>query len=188
MGLDAKVEAAVFELLDRQAIYEALCKYARGVDRGDWELVRSTYHPDANDDHVDFRGCVDELVIWLEKRFRGVDNSSHFLGNCLIEFAGRDKALVETYFVSSRLRADVEHSGTRVSGGVSCRQSWGRYVDLFERREGEWRVASRKVVIEQRFTSAVSDGSRAPGAYWGLRSTGDRLYLEQAKLGLRQEP
>lgn len=186
--MDAHLEAEISCLLDKQAIYEALCIYARGVDRGDWELVRSTYHPDAQDDHVDFRGGVDELIGWLEERFRGVESSSHFLGNCHIEFAGRDRALVETYFVSSRLRTGAgENSKMPGPDGAVCRQSWGRYVDLFERRGGRWRVFSRKVVIEQRFNTPVRDASRTPGDYWGLRGSGDRLYLEQAKLGPRSE-
>lgn len=188
MGLDAQLKAAVLALLDKQAIYEAMCTYARGVDRGDWELVRATYHPDAYDDHVDFRGGVDELINWLDDRFRGVENSSHFLGNCHIAFAGPDKALVETYFVSSRLRPeDSDRQETPATGRALCRQSWGRYVDVFERRGGEWRVSSRKVVIEQRFTSPVRDAAHTPGDFWGLRSGGDRLYLEQEKLGLRQK-
>ena len=36
-------------LADRQAIEDTIARYARGVDRRDWDLVRSTYHPDATD-------------------------------------------------------------------------------------------------------------------------------------------
>ena len=46
-------DEALQRLIDRTQIYEVMCKYARGVDRGDWELLRSTYHADAHDDHVD---------------------------------------------------------------------------------------------------------------------------------------
>ena len=28
-------------LLDKEEIYEAICRYARGVDRGDWDLGKS---------------------------------------------------------------------------------------------------------------------------------------------------
>ena len=35
------------ELLDKQALYEVVARYCRGVDRADEELVRSAYHPDA---------------------------------------------------------------------------------------------------------------------------------------------
>jgi hypothetical protein len=51
-------EQALQRLLDKQDIYETLCRYARGVDRGDWDLVRSTYHEDAYDSHGDYQGDI----------------------------------------------------------------------------------------------------------------------------------
>ena len=39
------------ELGDQQAIRDVLARYWRGIDRGDADLVRSTYHPDARDAH-----------------------------------------------------------------------------------------------------------------------------------------
>jgi SnoaL-like domain len=35
----------VRELLDKQAIHEALMHYCRGIDRCDEDLIRSAYHP-----------------------------------------------------------------------------------------------------------------------------------------------
>src|SRR5579862_8540086 len=76
-------EAALQRLIDQAEIRDVMCRYARGVDRGDWALLRSTYHPDAYDDHVGYKGPVDGLIEWLDERFADVDNSVHFLGNCL---------------------------------------------------------------------------------------------------------
>ena len=67
-------------------------------------MVRSTYHSDAHDAHGEYKCDIDGLIQWLGERFADVDNSMHFLGNCLIEFADPDHAFVETYFGSSRLR------------------------------------------------------------------------------------
>ena len=169
---------ALQRLLDKDAIYESLCRYARGVDRGDWALVRSTYHPDARDDHGSFSGDVDGLIAWLDDRFAGVDNSMHFLGNCQVEFAGPDLALVETSFASRRLRpATSEEAPQAGPQGAMCREAWGRYVDRFERRgDGVWRVAHRTVVLEAVFTSVAIGGAlRGPGTR-GRRDPGDRLY------------
>lgn len=87
-------DEALQRLLDKEEIYEAICLYARGVDRGDWDLVRSTYHEDAFDSHGDYQGDINGLIAWLENLFKGVDNSMHFLGNCLIEFGSRDLSLI----------------------------------------------------------------------------------------------
>jgi SnoaL-like domain len=163
-------------LLDDRDIYATLCRYARGCDRGDWDLVRSAYHPDAIDDHGSFCGGVDELIDWLAARFAGIDNSTHLLGNCLIEAADDDHALAETYFISSRV-VDQDSDGTR-----RLRQSWGRYIDQFERRGDEWRIAHRVVVLDSAFTLPVSDGRRTDTARWGSRSEHDPLYRQREAL------
>lgn len=164
------------QVLDRLQIQDCLARYARGVDRGDWELVRSTYHPDATDQHGEYRGGVDGLMVWLEARFAGVDNSMHFLGNCLIEFADAQWAFAETYFVSRRLRSPTpqEQMGL-ATGDMLCREAWGRYLDHFEKRDGIWRVARRMVVLEAASTSVALGGQRAlsPSSAWGSRDAAD---------------
>lgn len=171
-------------ILDRQEIYDVLCRYVRGVDRGDWELVRSTYHPDAYDDHVGYQGNVDGLIEWLTVRFARVDNSVHFLGSCLVEPADDgDSALAETYFVSMRLRPPSDDDVRTSPGDALCRQSWGRYVDRFERRNGSWRIAWRQVVIDAQFTTVAIGGLRQGGRSWGLRNADDPLYRAQEAFG-----
>lgn len=168
-------------LADRAEIQDCLGRYARGVDRGDWELMRSTYHPDAYDAHGDYKGSVDGLMQWLDERFAGVDNSMHFLGNCLIEFAGPDHAFVETYFGSSRLRAptEAERAGLQPND-MLCREAWGRYADRFERRDGQWRVAHRIVVIERSYTTVAIGGKRtSSSATWGRRDGSDPSYEQR---------
>jgi hypothetical protein len=174
---------ALQRLIDRTEIYDVVCRYARGVDRGDWDLLRSTYHPDAYDDHVEYKGNIDGLIEWLKKRFANADNSMHFLGNCLIEFAGPDLALVETYYASRRLRAPVgDECANLAPSDAICRQSWGRYLDRFERRQGQWRVAHRIVVIDSRFTSVAKAGARNSPSTWGTRDRSDPFYAARAKV------
>lgn len=174
---------AIQRISDRIEISDAMCRYARGVDRGDWDALRSAYHFDAYDDHGEYKGGIDGLVEWLDLRFAGVDNSIHFLGNCLIEFAGPDVALVETYFASRRLRKPV--AGEREDLGPQdqlCRQAWGRYVDRFERRDGEWKVAHRVVVVDAAFTSVAEGGMRSAPLTWGMRDKTDALYAAKQAL------
>ncbi len=182
MTADINNAAALQRLFDKEAIRESLCQYARGVDRGDWELMRTTYHPDAHDEHGDYKGGIDGLIKWLDQRFAGVDNSMHFLGNCLIEFDGPDTALVETYFVSRRLRPPTpEERKTVGPNDAMCREAWGRYVDRFERRNGgPWLVAHRTVVLEASSTSLAMGGARTSPLTWGHRDRNDRLYKAQA--------
>jgi hypothetical protein len=184
--LESDPESSALQVLvDRAAIQDAMCRYARGVDRSDWELVRAAYHPDAYDDHGEFKGDVDGLIGWLKPRFADAENGMHFLGNCLIEFAGPDLALVETSFVTQRLRTPVAgDSAIAGPGQAICRQSWGRYVDRFERRAGEWRVAHRTVVMDSVLTTSVDSAARSGPAVWGRRDGDDYLFSARASAGL----
>jgi len=171
-------------MADRCAIQDCLQQYARGVDRGDWDLVRYTYHPDAIDHHSDYHGDIDGLIDWLDVRFKGVDNSSHFLGNCLIEFDSDNTAFVETYFVSRRLQAPSP--GTHTECGPNdqvCREVWGRYADHFERRNGEWKVSRRVVIVEASSSSIAIGGKRSVHSpvVWGARDRSDVIYQSRSK-------
>ena len=86
-------EARVEDRLELQALTYRWC---RAVDRRDWELVRSCFHPDGHDDHGVFVGDVDGMIAWLKERHAEISQSMHHAGNMLIEFAGPDRAGVET--------------------------------------------------------------------------------------------
>ena len=127
---------ALRRLIDKDEIRDAICRYARGVDRGDWDLVRTGYHPDAYDAHGDYRGGIDGFIAWLDERFAGVDNSMHFLGQSLIEFKGPDLALVETYFVSRRLVPPTGDAAAAAGpSDAMVREGWGRCP-------ARWRLAA----------------------------------------------
>ena len=173
----------VRRLADRAEIYDVMCRYARGIDRGDADLIRSAYHPDAYDDHVHYKGDIEGFIAVTAKRMQGVDNSMHFLGNCLIEFAGPDLALVETYFASRRTRAPVGDEGVGLApNDAICRQQWGRYLDRFERRNGEWRVANRLVVVDARFDTVAKCGAREGPLVWGTRDASDPYYKVRGEI------
>ena len=166
----------VARMLDAQEIRDVLHRYSRGVDRGDWELLRGSYHADAFDDHGPYKGDVPGLIDWLKDRFADVEDSTHFLGQTLVVFTGADCALAETYFLSRRLLPPTPEQSTRLgSEDMVCREVWGRYADEFERRGRQWAVSRRVVVIDARYTSPALGGRRSDDGYttWGLRSQDD---------------
>ena len=143
---------------------DAILRYARGADRRDMDLVRSTYHPDAYDDHGDYKGGVDGLIEWIAKRHANISQSMHFLGNCLIEFLGDDIALVETYFSRRRVTAVTESKSEVIDN-----EALGRYVDRFERRKGEWKIAHRVVVYDAVLMPSVPSPPRSSSWAWARR-------------------
>lgn len=148
-----------YRLADRLQIQDAVYTWCRGVDRRDWALVREAFHPDAHDDHGSYRGGVDGLVGYLRSRHGAVLQSMHHVGNILIEFAGPDLALAESYVVGhSRVMpadraarmAALGYDDGKDAGPLDAMQS-GRYLDRFERRQGRWRIAHRTLVWEANF-------------------------------------
>lgn len=125
-------------LIDHHEIEQCLLRYCRGMDRYDAELVHSAFHPDARDDHGARIGSAHGLVDWANgvhsEAFTGIQ---HYIMNTTIELDG-DTAHAETYYM---LAAVKEGTGEAHLGG-------GRYVDRFERRGGDWRIADRIVTHE----------------------------------------
>ena len=122
---------------DRAEILAALHRYTRGVDRHDRELMLSAYWPDAYDEHgvaEDYAaGFVDWAIGW-----HGEHQTKHHHGilNHVCELDG-DTAHSETYYI---------FWGENRAGPPQI--SFGRYVDRFEKRGGEWRIAHRVCVNE----------------------------------------
>jgi ketosteroid isomerase-like protein len=144
----------VQELLDRKAILDCLQRYARGIDRHDADLVASCYHPDAVDDHGLYVGSGRGLAEWANNEaHRGSIRHQHHLTNHSVEIDG-DTAHAETYYLVV-MRSE--------SGAVTLGS--GRYLDRFERRAGEWRIAARVVIVETSSDLGASDMSDLDRAF-----------------------
>ena len=87
--MSTEMDPRLSALLDKQAIEEVVLRYCRGIDRRDFALVRSCYHPDAEDHHGSFSGSVDEYIAWVDKLTSRYLWTMHFVGNVLIELVTR---------------------------------------------------------------------------------------------------
>lgn len=128
------------ELCDERDIREVLTRYCRATDRCDADLLKSVYWPDATDDHVVFSGNAMEYVEYSVPMLKQYTRATqHSLSNIWIQLAG-DVALVESYVQAYHLLKTEGDKQEVVVGG--------RYLDRLERRNSEWRIAERKVVID----------------------------------------
>ena len=135
------VDARLSRLWDEHEIKDVIYRYCRGVDRHDLDLVRTCYHGDAQDEHGSFAGNVDEFLLWLESLLVRYTWTMHCVANVLIDFGDDPKAAVcETYGVAMHRSPEKKAYLNLVSGF--------RYIDRFEKRESDWRVAHRKVISE----------------------------------------
>jgi hypothetical protein len=165
-----KLLSDVQRLLDEAAIRRVHLDYCRGIDRRDWELVRSCYHVDALDHHGPFSGGVDEFIEWALEVLDSVVSTTHFVGNQIVDVDG-DVAWHEAYCLAfHRLAATA--SAPVIDWVVNL-----RYLDKMERRAGSWKIADRLVVHDSdRWDLVTGSGELSPGWPPGGFSPDDPSY------------
>ena len=129
-------EAAVAELLAKQAITEALHKYCRAMDRMDNDLGKSVFHADAPADYGwMYQGTGHGFIEFVYGAHAGMLLHQHQLGNILIAVEG-ERAASESYVTVTFRRKDE-------AGVVVGMRSCGRYIDRWEKRGGRWAISQR---------------------------------------------
>lgn len=164
------------ELADREAVRQAIYTWFRAVDRVDEELAYRAFWPEATMEGVGPKRPARDFIPALlgpDGRFRhGYTHTNHYALNILIDWRG-ETAEAETYAIAyhrlPRDREALERTlGPRFQelGGDPDRDydlTVGlRYMDRFEKRQGVWKVAAKKLIL---------DWTRA-GLYAGLTQGG----------------
>lgn len=127
-------EAAIDELLAKEALRDLAMRYSRAIDRRDMELLRSVYHADAVDEHgTVFKGTVDEFIAAQSTLMADFEITAHHIANMSYRIDG-DRADGELYFTAyHRTRGEAPQNII----------VHGRYLDNYERRQGVWKIANR---------------------------------------------
>lgn len=146
-------------LMAEREIRRRLLDYCRGIDRCDAALVASAYHPDATDDHGSFQGPARDFArLATDALRRHAEATAHVIGDSIIDFTGDDTAEVETPVMAWHRCRDDE--------GAYLERFGGRYFDTFERRDGAWRIAHRRLThdwdAKERIEPAFPPGRFAP--------------------------
>jgi len=159
----------LLELLDKQALHDNLMQYGRGIDRMDLELMKSTYWADGTDSHGRYEGSAHG---WCEEAMRSLEvlvSCNHHISNVHSEIHG-DRAKRESTFLV--VTTYLDRSPTMFLGG--------RYRDLCEKRDGQWKVLRRVCVWDWNQKFDVDPGwaiMRAPSAsYYGQFFPNDPIY------------
>ncbi|MEZ5571494.1 MAG: nuclear transport factor 2 family protein [Halioglobus sp.] len=141
------------QIADRLAIQDVLHLHCRGLDRLDPATIQYAYWPDADVDYGSYKGSAHQfaelVVVALGQTYA---LTRHSLTNTLITFAG-STARSESYVNAAHLLQD-------------CSQEllfYGRYLDRFEKRDGQWKLLHRQVVMDWSKRMPVHDerGSEA---------------------------
>lgn len=167
-------------VLALQDIRDLMSRYARGVDRRDWDQVRDCYHPDARDEHGSYRGSVAGFIEWVSARHAGIPACVHFLGNSTVELESDTRAVGETYFVALQRNTPEAEAGAEAAPRDDI--VFGRYLDRFEDRGAGWRIAARQVVYDLVQVKPLDGRERQPAGPFGRRDATDPVFALLGRL------
>lgn len=131
---------ALEDMLDREQIRCCIGRLARGEDRRDAALITASYWPDSTTDYGVFKGSFEEYLAWVVPGADAITNTQHSIGQSYIDLDGAI-AKVETQVISYHR---IDYGG----GDEHDTVIGGRYLDLFEKRAGDWRIASRTMLYD----------------------------------------
>jgi ketosteroid isomerase-like protein len=187
-----EIDRRLTAIEDREQIRTLLYRYARGVDRAEvarthdlyWEDGILAFGPQPIVAHENMEAMTREHAA------RVLDATHHMFGNILIDLRG-DHAFVESYCVAHHRTFPDRESNERAIGeewtdaqdspdGVNELVIGFRYLDRFEKRGGEWRVAHRRFVFD--WSRAAPYAGLERGGLWdgtpyrGARHPEDQVY------------
>lgn len=156
------------DVLAEAEIKDVHLRYCRANDRRDEELMRNCFHPDAVIElHEPL--SVDAFIELGRVMLSKFTVTWHNTGNQLVEVRG-DAAWAEHYTTSSH-RIAADETGPERDFVAS-----GRYIDQMERRDGEWRIARRTMLLDFTRTDPVPPGERGLSGRRGARDRSDPSY------------
>ena len=167
----AATDPKILELQDREAIRDCLHRYSRGIDRRDFELLKTVFWPDAIDEHGAYNGPVSEFWARVDQRTKHWERTMHSLSQIIIDLDG-EEASVETYFTAYHKKPKAD--GTWFDEYVA-----GRYIDRMVKKCDEWRIQHRVVAFEWfRHMPDSEDWTKSPfgTAQRGARKPDDLIY------------
>ena len=147
------VEAVLQELLDKQAIQELIARYSRTLDWLDDEGQAGCYWPDAAIDYGFFKGTAAEFVPVVMAVERSTGRRWHLLAPRSVKLTSATTAEGECYGVALGFRREGEEPYKGNMYG-------GRYLDTYEKREGEWRISSSLDSPSNTWTPQGRQGSK----------------------------
>lgn len=158
-------------LASRAAIEEVLSDYARGNDHADEAMIRGCFWPESKHKHGGFDGTSTGFVDFAMKILPLLKYSKHHITNVSVRVKG-NRAFSECYYYAHHQRNKKDGSGEE---DVFFE---GRYIDLFERRGGVWKIIRRRGMSDWTSTPANAPAPYAslPTGTAAIRSKEDEYY------------
>lgn len=139
----------VDRLKAKDQITQQLTRYGRAQEWLDESLLNDVFYEDADIDFGFFVGKFKDYRPILMEIERSSETTFHLCAAPQIDLRG-DTAYVECYGIA----------GGRNKGETNV--FGGRYVDVFKRRDGVWKIASRKYVLDWHMGQKATNKDERP--------------------------
>jgi hypothetical protein len=163
----SSLPAAVQELVEKEAIREVFARCFRGSDRESPEIVETCHPPEANINLGIYNGPASEFFAGTADFRSAMLAVVHHVGQSNIELAG-DVAAGETYVIATYVLPGPD--------GPRTTMLMARYLDRFEKRDGEWLIADRFVAFDAELNLEGGVPAMPPEPNWGHRDESDPSY------------
>lgn len=147
----SEFETAFRQVADYRNIRDNELQYTRGLDRHDEALITTVFWPDAQVSYGTLVG-MDGFAKWANEGHEDSAAHQHHVTTLTLDIDG-DTAHEEGYiFFSSDMKRDPGFDTVgnptpgRVVAGSFATFGTGRYVNRYERRDGEWRMIIHEYV------------------------------------------
>lgn len=161
-------DALLRRVADELEVRELLARYSRGVDRADWDLLRSCFSDDAELDYGQVKGSPDEFIEFARSGLAAMTALLHKQGQSWLRIDGAT-GVGETYVTAyHRMPAAGDGSQDLIVGA--------RYVDRFARRDDRWLIVRRTMVYDWTTLTPVPAQLDDPTLVVGRRDRNDPSY------------
>ena len=172
---------------DKESIREVRRAWAFARDLGEWDRLAQCFHDDASITVSWYSGLAKGFVQKSREMGnvrRPEERNKHWLGNMRVEVHG-NHATLETD-VNIVIREFID-------GKLFDYLAWSRFYDLFERRDGVWRIFKMSCIYDKDRLDPVIPGSVPPSFYDSVPLTGVEsgfafMRFRQAKKGRSVPP
>jgi hypothetical protein len=147
----AELEADLQTAWDYRGILDNELQYTRGLDRHDEAMISTVFWPDARVSYGELVS-MDEMAAWANTGHAENAAHQHHLTGLILDIDGATAHEEGYIFFSSDMERDTSFDtvgaptpGRAVSGSLTTFGT-GRYVNRYERRNGEWRMIVHEYV------------------------------------------
>ena len=137
------VKGRLEEAADRSEILDLAMRSMVYRDRGDWDQLIKCFHPEARLVTSWFEGNAHQFILDSRSMMHGHDqgdSQKHIAANP--RFILNDVRALGEYYLTL-------HQRRKIDGYLFDFQTWSSVLDMFEQRDGEWRLLSRWMIYEK---------------------------------------